>query len=652
MEFNVLGPIEVLIGAENIVPTAPKPRQVMALLTLRRNGLVQLPELIDELWRSAPPKSAMTTLQTYIYKLRKTLAAHDAEDLLVSRAGGYMLAIPDSSTDVHAFERDAADGQRHLAEESAARASELLGRALARWRGPALADVTLGDVLSPYATRLEELRRRTLELRIEADLQLGYHRELISELKSLVLMYPLNEQLHKSLMISLHRSGRRNEALEGYRNIRNNMIEEIGLEPSEELRELHQNLLLDTLPQPPPSPVSVTTATPSPAALAITGMPPPDTGGGDAVPAQLPPAAASFTGRAATIATLYENLAPEASGDGSLPSRIVEITGMPGIGKTALALCAAHRLRESYPSGQLYVEFSTADDDITDPGAVLYGFLRALDVPGDRIPVGREERSQLFRSVSTGRRLLLVLDNVPSNAAVQPLLPGDPGCAVLITSRQRLHGLVDAQKVELDGLTSDEGVGLLAHMIGYSRVAKERLTAARIVEFTDGIPLALRGIGARLAMTPGLSLTAFADKLMHTPHHELLEEFRVGDLDIRPRYATVYNSLSPQEQSAFRFLSMFPGHKFTVSSTARLLGWDLVQAKRVLDVLADYHLIRIVGVTNDVAIYTCPRLVVSFAAERLMTILTKHPLQDEENGHISRSEGSPRSRRGPTVGAG
>lgn len=608
----------------------------MAFLILRRNGLIQPSQLIDELWSTNPPKSSMTTLQTYIYKLRKMLSKHDAGDALTSQAGGYMLAIPEGATDVHEFEHKAAEGQRRLKEGAVAQASELFSSALAHWRGPTLADIPLGSLLSPYVTRLEELRCRTLELRIEADLQLGYHRELNSELKSLVLTYPLNEQFHRSLMISLYRSGRRNEALEVYRGLRDKLIEEIGLEPGEELRELHQDLLLDKLPR---SSALELPPTDTPPALIITESPEgierklSNTGERTSPPAQLPAPVTGFTGRGATVETIYENLSPRRVRDIPTTSRITVITGAPGVGKTALALHAAHWLREEYPDGQLHAELTTAGGTV-DAGTVLYGFLHALGIPEHRIPADRDERSQLFRSETAGRRLLLVIDEVPSSSVALPLLPGGLGCAVLITGRQRLHGLVDAQKIELDGLSADEGIDLIAHMTQGFLTAEERAAAARLVELASGIPLLLRGISTRLSMTPGLSLTALANKLESVSRHQLLEEFRVRDLDLRSRYDCVYASLSSREQSAFRFLSLLPRNEFTALSTAQLFGWDLESAKRVLDVLADHHLIRIVGCADAVAIYSFPKLIAGYAHEQLNSILSQpdHPEAAGENG--------------------
>jgi DNA-binding SARP family transcriptional activator len=248
MDFLVLGPFEIIASSENIVPTAPKPRQVIALLTLRRNSVVRASELIDELWEDNPPVSAMTTLQTYIYKLRKTFQKCGAGEILQTRPAGYMLTTPDENVDLYWFERAMKEGQTTLDRGDPLRAAEILADALAMWRGPALVDVITGNLLSAYATQLEEVRFRTLELRIETDLRLGRHLELTSELKSLVVRYPLHEGFHTSLMTALYHSGRRYEALDVYRTLRYNLLEELGLEPGRQVQQLHQALLSSDVP--------------------------------------------------------------------------------------------------------------------------------------------------------------------------------------------------------------------------------------------------------------------------------------------------------------------------------------------------------------------------------------------------------------------
>ncbi|GLZ36616.1 AfsR/SARP family transcriptional regulator [Actinokineospora sp. NBRC 105648] len=249
MRFNTLGPLEVLHNGQYINPTAPKACNTLALLLCRANEVVEIPALIDELWSDNPPRSAVTTTQTYIYQLRKMLGRALGDDAdgprLVTRAPGYRLRIDEDLIDARVFERRAREGKRLLAAGRAAEASRRLQEALDLWRGPALADVRTGRVLEAHVVRLEETQLGTLQLRVQADMQLGRFRELVPELRSLVAAHPLNEWLHAQLIKCLSHSGRRGEALQAYQALRVVLDEELGLAPSLPLQRLQQNVLSD-----------------------------------------------------------------------------------------------------------------------------------------------------------------------------------------------------------------------------------------------------------------------------------------------------------------------------------------------------------------------------------------------------------------------
>ncbi|MFH0520386.1 BTAD domain-containing putative transcriptional regulator [Streptomyces sp. M41] len=644
MDFRLLGPLEILDGTRNVVPTAPKPRQVIALLLMRRNTLVQTSELIDELWENDPPASAMTTLQTYIYKLRKILVAGNSEEILLTRPGGYTLAVPDACTDLHQFEVEADHGKTLLKKGEPAAAADALKRALGRWRGSALVDVVPGALLSSYVTRLEELRERTLDLRIEADLQLGRHQELISELKSLVLSRPLHENVHASLMIALHRSGRRHEALEVYQALRRSMIDNLGLEPGQELRSLHQALLSEgtvgvprqprrrpapveqhhrtTAPRPEPEKPTVPVAGTAPQAprSAAQGVP---------VPAQLPADLTDFTGRqsivgqaAAVLAGDEEHTRPRTA------TPVAVVSGMPGVGKTALAVHMSHTVRPLFQDGQLYADLRGSTGTGPGPADVLHGFLRALGTAAGDIPADLEERSKLFRSTTVGRRLLILLDDVSSLAEVRPLLPGDPQCAVVITSRRRLHGLDGAWNIDLDAMDKAEARELLSRIIGYARVGREQQAADQLVETVGGLPLAVRCIGGRLNGSPGLTLSGLALQLFCSD--KLLDELRLGELDVRSRYDGSYEGLGRVERSVFRLLSILPSRQFTADSVVELLGSDSRTVERQLERFVDSHLISIRW-ENDTAQYVIPAVTRAYARERLLDTLW-HDGPDHERG--------------------
>ncbi|GAB7184516.1 AfsR/SARP family transcriptional regulator [Kitasatospora sp. Ki12] len=261
MEIRVLGALDVRVCGESVVPSAPKPRQVLGLLALRADQVVSAGVLADELWSGRPPRSARTTVQTYVLQLRdlidRALARVGAEagvscakDVLVTSPGGYMLNSGGGLTDVREFERLAGMGYRAIDGEDHPLAARMLGEALALWRGPAFADVPVGGQLAVEAKRLEETRLCALDQRIDVDLRLGRHRVLLAELTVLVDRYRTHESLHGQYMIALHRSGRRGEALEAYQRLRNTLVRELGMEPSVGLRRLQRSILLATAERP------------------------------------------------------------------------------------------------------------------------------------------------------------------------------------------------------------------------------------------------------------------------------------------------------------------------------------------------------------------------------------------------------------------
>jgi DNA-binding SARP family transcriptional activator len=250
MEFGVLGPLSLRAGGAVITPTAPKPRQLLALLVLHANQIVAARAVVHELWSDNPPRSAQTTVQTYVLHLRKLFAAglrrplaSVSSDLLVTKVGGYELRVEPEDLDVYRFERLTRAGRAALNEEDYGQAATVLGEALRQWRGDPLVDVTPGPLLQRELVRLEEARLTALESRIEADLQLGLHREVTSELAYLTVKHPLHEGLHAHQIVALYRSGRRCEALAIFRQLRGRLVEEFGLEPSQRLQRIHQAIL-------------------------------------------------------------------------------------------------------------------------------------------------------------------------------------------------------------------------------------------------------------------------------------------------------------------------------------------------------------------------------------------------------------------------
>jgi DNA-binding SARP family transcriptional activator len=249
MQIKVLGPVEAKVNGRSVTPTAAKPRQILALLALHSGSVVSVPTLVEELWDDRPPRSARTTLQTYILQLRRligdALAASEngAKEVLVTRYGGYLLDVPEEAVDVHEFERLARAGQNAYDADDFAAASRLLRSALEMWRGPAVVDVRPGMPLSVEVVRLEEARLGVLETRIEADMRLGKHKSLLSELAVLTVQHPMNEHLCAQYMISLFRAGRQWQALDAFRALRRTLVDELGVEPSARLQQLQHAIV-------------------------------------------------------------------------------------------------------------------------------------------------------------------------------------------------------------------------------------------------------------------------------------------------------------------------------------------------------------------------------------------------------------------------
>ncbi len=603
MRFLVLGSLAIVDDARHFTPSAPKVRKVLSLLLLRHNQLISTRDFIDELWGDNPPASAHSTLQTYIYKLRKLLAEHShtgAGDMLITRQYGYEIIIPPETLDLCQFEQLMDQGISILGRNDLEGGAEALSEALSLWRGAALADVSAGSLLSAYITALEEKRLRALELRLDADLQLGRHREVVSELTKLIWAHPLHEEFHAKLMVALHRSGRRSEALQAYRHMREVLVKELGVDPSPASRQLHQALLssdpsLDIAPSR--APISVGRGTFAP-------------------PAQLPPDVADFTGRAPELERIVTWLARPDSGRGALG--MVSITGMPGVGKTAFTVHAAHQIRKHFPDGQFFVDLKGSGGTPARPSTILYRMLRAVGIPDDQISSALVERSNLFRTWSADRRVLVVLDDAASTDQVQPLLPSSPRSAVLVCRRTGLLGLPGARVLGLDVLPVADGVELLTKIVGPDRVAKDSHGAETIVRQCGCLPLAIRAAATRL-VARGWGLGALAARLARW--RTRLDELCSAGFDLRGGFDSSYYLLDDESRDALRTLSLFGTKEFSGVDAARLLDWDTDAVDIVLERLAERHFLQVREEGNGRDL--------SFAFHELTRILARNYLDAE-----------------------
>ena len=565
LRFALLGPVRAWRDGKPLPPGSPQQRALLAALLLRDGRTATADELIDALWGEEPPDSALAALRTYAFRLRKVLGA----DALVSESGGYALRIAPDALDISTARAHAAEAEKARAGGDPARARELLCAALDLWDGEPLAGLP-GPHAETQRTRLAEWRLTLLETRLDLDLDLGRHGELVSELTALSAEYPLRERLRALLMLALYRGGRQAEALGVFADTRRLLADELGVDPCPELTGLHQRIL-----QADPD-----LAAPPAAEEPGAGAPAP------VRPAQLPAAVTDFTGRDAFVSELVKELAEADTGVMALSA----VAGIGGVGKTTLAVHVAHAARQSFPDGQLYVDLQGQDARPADPEAVLASFLNALGVPEAAVPDGLEDRAALYRSVLDGRRVLALLDNARDAAQVRPLLPGTPGSAALITSRARMVDLAGAHLVDLDVMSPEEALQLFTRIVGRERVMAERQAALDVVAACGFLPLAIRIAAARLAARRTWTVSFLARRL--ADERRLLDELRAGDLAVKATFELGYGQLAPEQARAFRLLALPDGPDISLEAAAAVLDLDPYDAEQLLETLVDTSLLE------------------------------------------------------------
>lgn len=565
MRFGLLGPLVVHDGATALAVTSPKGRILLAALLLRANQPVPGEVLRSALWGERPPATATASLHNHLSRLRHLLGP-DGEDRLLSTPDGYVLHVRPGELDAELFEGHlgrARTALRHRDWETVGRES---AAALALWRGRPLAEVPALPDAEPHIQRLVEARLQALEWRFDADLHRGRHDGLVPELAHWAAEHPLREAFHRQLMLALHRTGRRAEALEVHHRLRRALVDELGVEPGPAVREAHQEVLAeDEAPAPVPA--------------------------APRVPAQLPADISDFTGRGHDLRRLEELLGGAAQpGDGPRAVVISAVSGTAGIGKTTLAVHIAHRLADRFPDGQLYVDLQGVAPEPPSPTEVLARFLSDLGVADAAIPSDEEARAVRYRTLTAGRRLLVVLDNARDAAQVRPLLPGGGGCGVLVTSRRRLPGLAGAAQLHLGVLDDAEALALFGSVVGAERAAAEPEATATVLACCAGLPLALRIAAARLAGRPAWPVSALADRL--ADERRRLDELRVDDVAVRAGFQVSYAGLrtlpdGTDPARAFRLLGLVQGPDIGLSAAAALLGLPTPEAEDVLELLVD-----------------------------------------------------------------
>ncbi|MGK5739445.1 AfsR/SARP family transcriptional regulator [Micromonospora sp. URMC 103] len=586
MEFRILGPVEAWHDRDRLPLFGTKPRTVLATLAVTPNQPVSTARLIDLTWGAHPAPTARRVLHQYLSLLRRALPA----DVIVRKPAGYVLRVPGETVDSVRFGALTSAGRAALDAGDAATAASLLDEALALWRGPALADVT-DELAAAEGPPLEELRATARAGRIEAELALGRHAELLPELRRLVADRPLDERLRAQLMLALHRADRRAEALDVFTRGRHLLRTELGIEPGAALQRLHRRILAaDPALAAPPS--AVTTVEPP------TAPPPPDpdaaptTAGPVPRPRQLPAVGQHFVGRQRELARVGRLLTDASSG-----TPAIVISGMAGAGKTTLAVRAARAAADAFPDGQLYVNLHGhgTEPELTAREA-LHHLLGGIGVPAREVPADVQQAAALFRSLTADLRLLVLLDNARSAEQVRPLLPGGAATRVLVTSRERLLGLVvreGAERVEIDALDEADAVELIGRVAGPETVAAEPDAARDLARRCGLLPLALRIAAVDLPVGIERPVAARARQLAGRSRLPLL---RTGDdsaSGVTAVFHHSYDRLAPSAQRVFRFLGLLPVTEFDRSLAVALAGGPADEVEPSLLRLADAHLLTV-----------------------------------------------------------
>lgn len=624
MEVRLLGPVGVWTEAGAMLPRRRQECQVLAALALDAGRLVLADVLLDRVWGVDPPAQARRCLYTHVSRIRALLETdRDGPDTpirLVRHSGGYLLDADPERVDLLRL--------RSLSEEanaapSAQARSALLREAISLWRGEPLAGLP-GEWFAAVRQGAWDQYLSAAAALADLEVELGRPESAITDLQNLVADHPLVENLTAALMRALLAAGRRAEALECYATLRRRLVDELGIEPGWDVQAVHRAVLrgdqaiAGTRPQAGPVrdvPGQGTSGQSTPG-QGVPGQEAPGQGGPGAVgsvtrarstprpvPRQLPGDVHGFTGRVTELAALDALLLPALVGPtapadpaASTAVTIATVSGTAGVGKTALCVQWANRALPRFPDGQLYLNLRGYDpDQPMQAGEGLAGLLTGLGLAAHDIPLGEAERAARFRTETANRRMLLLLDNASSPEQVRPLVPG-PGCAVIVTSRDALTGLVardGAWRLELDLLPPPDAVALLRRLIG-ARADAEPEATGRLAEQCSRLPLALRLVAELANARPGVPLHELADQL--DDHRRRLDRLDAGG-DSRTAVRSVFSwsvsQLPEPIARAFGVLGSHPGPDFDHYAAAALLELDVLETERILDRLVRAHLVQV-----------------------------------------------------------
>ncbi|MEU8250031.1 BTAD domain-containing putative transcriptional regulator [Nonomuraea sp. NPDC048916] len=536
MRFTILGPVQVIADGDAVPGIAPRHRAVLAYLLLNAGRVISMEKLIDAVWGYDPPGTARSQIHAAITALRRTLRGVGAAHILETRPGGYVALPEPGQLDAHDFAELVAAGR--------------FRDALTLWNGDALADVHAGYAQGARAL-LEERRLAAVERLMEAELDAGRHSQVLDELAGHVAAQPLRERLVGQLVLALHRSGRQADALAATRSYRTALAEEQGLDPGHAFVELERAVLADAPTLRPKGRIR-----------------------SNFLPYDIP----DFAGRIPEL----DRLVAEHQ------NTIVTIDGMAGIGKTTLAVHAAHRLADRFPDGQLFIDLRahTGGQDPLPATAALEVLLRQLGLTD--IPATVTERSALWRAELAQRRIIAVLDNAADGEHVRPLLPGVSDSLLLITSRRRLIGLDGAHALSVEVLPAHDAVALFESIVG-ERAAAEPEAVREVLELCGYLPLAIRISAARLQHRPRWTVSYLAGRL-HDERRRLAE-LATSERSVAAAFTVSYEQLGTAEQRMFRLLGLAPGRDIEPHAAAALAGGSVFEAEELLESLLDAHML-------------------------------------------------------------
>ncbi|MFC1401220.1 MULTISPECIES: BTAD domain-containing putative transcriptional regulator [Streptacidiphilus] len=559
LRFSVLGPLSVEADGRPLELGPLKQRLVLAMLLCCPGTVVSVDMLTMAVWSDEPPRTARKNLQVYVSALRRTLAESGtgAEGRLLRRSGGYLLRPAEAELDSLRFDRLVRAGRAAASAGDFPRAAHLMGQARQLWTGPPLMELACSEPVREAAERITARYLAVSEDWAEAALAAGQVADVAEATGDLVEAHPLRERLRAAHMTALHRSGRRAEALAAYDELRQHLSRELGLSPSPALESVYRSILADEVGY-------------------FTGPASAGAGGQRRAPVVLPPDVRDFTGRESQLRELTERAT-----DGNTVSVVV---GPAGVGKTALAARVAHRLEREFPDGRIWVRLRADDGTPRSLASLTAELLQYAGLAAT--PGSPEQAAAVWRTWLADRKVLLVLDDAPDEAAVRQLTPGSGPSAVLVTARSRLAGLASVHRIEVQPYSPAEALELLGRIIGPERANRDVAAAERIVTACGLLPLAVRVAGLKLAVLRHLTLGEYASRLADP--RSVLDELAVGDNDVRSRVADEWRQLGEPARSALLQLAAAPlARAFTAPEAATALGCDPVRAQRQLESLIE-----------------------------------------------------------------